>query len=371
MHKCFFLLVLALLPAVGCISRSKPKYTEEELAQIPFAQKEGLPECSGGFVLAVGDETITTDEIITEPLLKYFRPIAQRSDFEPFKEQAKPELEQILATRVSNILLYRKAKKDAGEQVDEALERVAEAEIRKFVAGFDNDYAKAEEALKERRMDWRSFKEFQKKLILSQSYIASQLPEQRPITHSELMNYYNKMKDEFFIRPAMLKFRLIDIEAARLDASDPNQSQRQIAKELANELCERIQAGEDFGELAKHYSHGYRALFGGLWKPVRPESLAEPYDILAAEAERIEPGQITAPIEAGEHIFIMKLEEKQARSVEPLEKVQKEIEAQITLDRRKKDIYELESKLMQQAELGKKSEFIDFCLAKIYQISNQ
>ena len=341
------------------------------MARIPFAQKEGLPACSGGFVLAVGDETITTDEIITEPLLKYFRPIAQRSDFEPFKEQAKPELEQILATQVSNILLYRQAKKDAGEQVDEALERVAEAEIRKFVAGFDNDYAKAEEALKERRMDWRSFKEYQKKLILSQSYIASQFPEQRPITYGEMTDYYHEMKDEFFVRPAMLKFRLIDIEAAKLEVANPNQSRQQFAKELADELLEQIREGEDFGELAKQYSHGHRRLFGGLWKPLQPESLAEPYDILAAEAERIEPGQIAGPIEAGEHIFIMKLEEKRARSVEPFEKVQKEIEAQITLDRRKKVIDELEAKLMQQAELGEKNEFIDFCLEKIYRMSNQ
>ena len=371
MRKCVFLLVLAILPVVSCTSRSKPKFTKEELALIPFAQREGLPECSGGFVLAVGDETITADEVITEPLLEYFRPIAQRSNFEQFKEQARPELEQILATQVSNILLYRQAKTDAGEQVDEALERAAETEVRKFIASFENDSAKAEEVLKEAGMNRRSFKEYQKKLILSQSYIASQLPEQKPITYSELVDYYNKMKGDFFIRPAMLKFRLIDIEAAKLEASDPNQSQRQIAKKLANELYERIQAGEDFGELAKHYSHGYRALFGGLWKPVRPESLAEPYDILAAEAEGIEPGQITAPIEAGEHIFIMKLEGKQARSVEPLEKVQKEIEAQITLDRRKKAIDELEAKLMQQAALGEKDAFIDFCLEKIYKISNQ
>jgi hypothetical protein len=67
----------------------------------------------------------------------------------------------------------------------------------------------------------------------------------------------------------------------------------------------------------------------------------------------------------------MKLEEKRARSIEPFEKVQKEIETQIALNRRKKVIDELEAKLMQQAELGEKNEFIDFCLEKIYQISNQ
>jgi len=85
---------------------------------------------------------------------------------------------------------------------------------------------------------------------------------------------------------------------------------------LAGELLGRIDNGEGFGALAGQYSHGHRRLFGGLWKPVQPESLAEPYDILAAEAEKIEPGRTTGPIEAanGEHIFIMKLEDKQSQN---------------------------------------------------------
>jgi parvulin-like peptidyl-prolyl isomerase len=371
MRKRAFLTMLAVLLTAGCGGSKKPTFTEEELALIPLAQREGLPAWSGGFVLTVGGETITADEIITEPLLKYFRPIAQRSSFEQFKEQARPELEQILATRVSNILLYQQAKQDAGEQVDEALETAAEAEVRRFIASFEGDYAKAEEALKDMPMDWRSFKEHQKKMILVQSYVSSQLPEQGPITYSELVDYYNKMKEQSFATPAKLKFRLIDIEAAKLEVSDPNQSRQQLAKKLANELLGRIRAGEDFVELAKQYSHGHRRLFGGLWKPVQPGSLAEPYDILAAEAERIEPGQIAGPIEAGEHIFIMKLEEKQAGSIEPLEKVQKQVEAQIMLERRKQALDAFGAKLMQQAALGNQAEFVDFCLEKIYQMSNR
>jgi parvulin-like peptidyl-prolyl isomerase len=361
--------VLILLLS-GCASRDKPKYTKEQLAQIPLAQREGLPAASGGLVLAVGGQTITSDEIIT-PLTDFFRPIAQRSNLEQFKAQARPQVEKLLETKISNILLYNLAKKDAGENVEEALEKAVEAETKNFIARFGGDYAKAEEVLKQDGMDWASFREYQRKMILSQSYISSQMPDDKPVTYSELLVRYNDMKEEFFAIPPMLKFRIIDIQPNRLKTADPNQSRRQQAKDLADELVGRLRAGEDFAELAKQYSHGHRAVFGGSWKPVQPQSLAEPYDILAAAAEKIEPSQITGPIEAGEHIFIMKLEEKRLKSFKPLEEVQNQVEAQILLDRRRNAVEELNTKLMQQAASGEKDEFVDFCLKKIYLISNQ
>ena len=375
-----FLLLLVLLLTAGCMRTQKQAFTDEQLEQIPFAQRTHLPEATGGFALAVGGETITADEIITEPLLEYFRPIAQTISFEQFNEQARPELEQILVTRVSNILLYQQAKRGMGVDIEDALEKAAEAEVKRFVVRFEGDYAEAEQALKKMGMDWRSFREYQKKMILSQDYIRQQLPEHRPITYSELVNCYNELKGEFFAIPAMITFRLIDIQIPKLEATDPNRSQLEQARELANELIERLQKGEDFGELAKQYSHGHRASFGGLWKSVRPGALAKPYDILAAEAEKIKPAQIAGPIEAGEshpsegrgeHIFIMKLEEKRPKSFEPLENVQKEVEAKIVFDRQKKAVDEFSAKLVQQAALNERGKFIDFCLGKIYRMCRQ
>ena len=92
------------------------------------------------------------------------------------------------------------------------------------------------------------------------------------------------------------------------------QEQRRIkhlfaeTKEQADWLYELLEQGEDFDELARQYSHGSFREFGGLWQSVQPDSLAAPYDLLAAEAENIEPGQITDLIVTAEHVFIMKLE---------------------------------------------------------------
>ena len=370
MRKCVFLPALVLLLTGGCAGSGKPAFTKAELEHIPFAQKAGLPEPSGGFVLAVGGETLTSDETIA-PLIEYFRPTAQRSNLEQFKEQARHRLQQILTTRVSNILLFQQAKRDAGADIDQALEKAADAEIRKFIAGFEGDYARAQQELKKMGHDWASFKLYQKKMILSQSYIASKLPEEGPVAYSELIDCYNKMKDEFFVVPARIKFRLIDIQPARLEVTDPNQTQQQPAEDLANELIRRIQTGEDFGELALKYSHGHRREFGGLWKPVQPDSLAKPYDILVSEADRIEPGQVAGPIEAGGHIFIMKLKEKRQKSFQPFEKVQSRLRAKIIFDHHRQAIDQLNVSFARQSALQQNSQFVDFCLEEIYRVSNQ
>jgi hypothetical protein len=357
------------LVIAGC-GGEKPKFTKEQLAAMPLPQRTGLPECSGGFVLVVGDESLTADEMVN-PLLEYLGPVAQKNDYPQFERQARGDVEQFVVSKIANILLYQQAKKELGAGLDERLEKLAESEVRKFIVSFGGDYARAEHAIKQDGMDWASFKDYQKKIILSQYYMSTKMPQQRPATYRELLQTYNDMKEEFFTVPAKLEFALIDIEMALLESADPNETAEQIARDLADELIERLRGGEDFGKLAKRYSHGHRASFGGVWEPVQPESLAKPYDILAVEAEKIQPAQIAGPIETGGHIFIMKLIDKQPKTVEPFEKVQKQLEAKIDFDRRKQAFDEFGTRLVQQAQMSNKDEFINFCLRKIYQMSNK
>ena len=359
MRKFAFLTLTALvLFLYGCQAGGKPEKP---------AQKTNPQESSGGLVLAVAGETITSDGIIMAAI-EQLRPTAQSSNFERFKQQAEPQLKEMITARVLNILLYQQAKKNTREGIDQALERPAEAEIRKFIMDFGGDYAKAEQALKQQGMDWASFKEYQKKMILTEYYLASQLPKPAPITYSELLAFYNQMKDEFFVIPAAIKFQLIDIEPAKLQIADPNQDRLEQARELANKLLREAKAGKGFPELAKEHAG---VSFAAHSKPVQPESLR--YEILADEAEKLEPGDIADPIETAqrEHIFIMKLEEKHPKSYQPFEKVQREVKTKIVFDRRKQAYEKILTKFRRQAENELNDEFTEFCLQKIYQMSNE
>jgi len=367
MRKYALSFVSVLLLTAGCTS-NKPRFTKEQLAEMPLAQRTGLPGCSGGMVLAVAGETVTSDEIIN-PLMNHFGQTAQRTSLEQFKEKTREQLRQVVVDKITNILLYQEAKKDAGD-IDEALGKAVQREVRKFLVSFNGNYARAEDELKRMGMNWADFEEYQKKMILSQSYIHQKLPQQKPVTYSEMVDYYNQIKHDSFAIPAILTFRLIDIEPAKLELSDPNKTAHRQAEELAKHLIERLIAGEDFGEVAKKYSHGYRASSGGLWDAVEPKALAEPYDILAAEAEKIKPGEIAGPIDAGDHIFIMKLEDKQAAGTEPFEKVQNQVEAKMIFEQRREALNKLSDRLIEQAAVGNMDAFIDFCIEETYRRSN-
>jgi parvulin-like peptidyl-prolyl isomerase len=367
-----------LLLLGGCDS-NKSRLTDAEVKRHAITQKIELVEAAGGYVLMVGGETLTSDEIIeTRTRLnrlfvspkEYFRPIAQTSELEQFKERAKGQLEEILMAKMSDILLYQHAKRQAGGNIDEALDKAAESEYRKFVLGFGGDQARADEELKRRLMDKKSFKEQIKKDMLIYEYRRSKLPVNRPVTYRELMDCYNRIKDKYFARAAKIRFRLIDIQPDKLEVEDPNEDRWQLGKEMINKLLELIKSGEDFGELAKQYSHGDWREFGGLWRLVKPSSLAEPYDILAVAAEKMEAGEVTGPIVTKQHIFIMKLQEKQIAGYEPFEDVQDSVKEKVLLDRQGEVIDKLNAEIRQEAKLSRTDKFVDICLEKIYRISN-
>ncbi len=378
MRKCVFVSVLMLLLTGGCGGGNNP--TGAELERRALTQKIRLVEASGGFVLMVGGETVTSDEIIESPVelggmfvlpIEYFKPIAQVSELEQFKEQARGPIKEIITDKISNILLYQQAKRQAGKNIEEALEKQVDKASREFVMSFGGDQIKADEELEQRGLDWKSFREYRKRLILTQWYLSSKLSNKRPVTYRELMDCYNEIKDEYFARSAVIQFRLIDIQPARMEMADPNEDRDELAKKLAYELLARLQSGEDFSELVKQYSHGPMQVFGGLWQPMQPESLASPYDMLAAEAENIEAGQIASLVITAEHVFIMKLEEKQSAGYEPFKKVQMQVRDKIIRDRWNKAADGVNAELLQQVELSKTGEFIDFCLEKIYKMRDQ
>lgn len=381
MYKYIMVMITMSLLVCGCDTGNQAGLTNAELERIAYAQNIELAEAAGNPVLMIGGEAVTCEEIINSPTelgelfvspVEYFKPIAQLIELEQFKERARDTLKEILTDKISNILLYQHSKRQLGDNVEEALDKAAESELRKLLLQFGGDQAKADQWLENNRLDRKSYKERQKRSILIQWYVGSKLRDDRPITYRELKNRYDKMKDEYFYREAMIQFRLIDIQPAKLGGTDPNE-RWQLAEKAANELLARIKTGEDFAELAKlsEYSHGHMREFGGLWKPVKPDSLAPPYDVLAKAAQKTEPNQVAELIKTPEHIFIMKLEQKQTAGYEPFENVQGYVRQAVLFDRQNELLDKLNTIVQQQADLGQTDEFIDFCLEQIHQICNQ
>jgi len=100
---------------------------------------------------------------------------------------------------------------------------------------------------------------------------------------------------------------------------------------------------------------------------LNPDSIDEPYDIPAKQSAKMEPNQIAGPIKTDEHIFIIKLLEKENEITEPFEKVQPEIKKRILAERRIEAADRISRQIVQQAAITNIDEFVDFCLLKIYE----
>ena len=365
----------ALALIIGCGSENgdrKPDIDEAVLEKVTTSRTETpmLP-VSGGLILSIGDQLITTDEIVSEAIA-VLKSMKQDKNNAEFKQQSQAVMRQVLLDKVIGILLYQEARKNMSDNInDEAVDKYVGQEVQKYISRFGGNYAKALANLKEEEGfdDWKSFTKAKKKQILRDLYVSKKTTEKYPTTYSELLDYYNLIKDEHFAIESSIEFRLIDIDIKRLaSANDVDLAQAKIeAANLVKEINERLGSGEDFAELAKIYSHGDRAEAGGLWKPVHPPSLAEPYDVVEKTAISLKTGEISAPIETGGHIFIVKLESRQSSGYEPFEKVQREVETIMTETQRKKMVDEIFVEMLSKADASNTEEFMSFCLNRIYQ----
>lgn len=366
--------VLLALAGCGDGESKKAALTDEEIQRLTYAPKPVRPD-----TLMVSGETITCENIVSPPseqeasavsFKEKLEELARTTTLAQFMELARPQMRQRLNSRVTNIVLYQRARRELGEKIDETLDGVAEKELRRFVLEHGGNNAQADEALRALGLNRTTFKEYKKKQILAQYSVSSKLPKSSPITYREMMGAYDQMKDAVFVRPGSVQFRLIDIQAARMELTDPNDDPVRAARTLAESLVTRLMAGEDFATLAKAFSHGYRQTSGGLWPARDPESLAEPYTILADITEKIEVGEIAGPIDVPGHAFIMRLEEKRAKGYRPLAEVQEQVEERIKTERRLESLRRLDAEIAAQTTVANTDIFLDDCLERLHRTVN-
>ena len=375
--------IAVLFLLCGC-SPDKNKLTEAEKERIALAQEVELVQAGGGLVLMVEGDALSSDEVLDAAiggygpqadtsLLESLKPLARNTSLDEFKKQARPYVEDILIGKISGILIYQHAKRETEDnaQINAVIDGLVEKEWREYVLRFGGDVAKADAELIAKGTDRKKFKENYRKSFTTQALIASKFPKDEPVTYRQLLDCYDHIKDDMFARRATIVFRLIDIDVLKLGIGESGESPLDRAKSLAVDLMKRIRAGEDFGELAKQYSHGYKKAAGGLWDPVSPDSLARPYDQVAKATETIEVGQIAGPIDAVGRIFIVKLEERNPAGYEPFEQVQRTVDRVLRAERENAIMRDIGMKYMDRASEGKTDEFMNFCMEEIYKRSNE
>ncbi|MEN6384911.1 MAG: peptidylprolyl isomerase [Phycisphaerales bacterium] len=362
-------LSFAMMLIIGCEEAAKaPAVDPKRLdSVIPPKEKPPLPDATGGFVISIDSNPITADEVYEEA-----RPVISQLAKDPndanFATNTVRYIRLVLNRKIYDIKLYERAKEALPEGVDdETIDKIVEEEVQKFIARCGGNYSEVEKLLAKMGTNWNEFYKEQRRTILIQSFVSEELKNDKPIIHSEMLAYYNKLikTDPNYSQKGEVSARLIDIQKYSLyDVNDPNGDLDLKAEKLAAEICEKIKNGEDFNELAKKYSRDYSAYDGGIWTFTPGSVLKEPYDILAKNLDDMKPGQVSEPIKIKQHLFILKLEKHNPTINKTFLEMQHEIEARIWFERRKKIVDEMEEKMMEQIDFEYPRQFLKYCLYK-------
>jgi parvulin-like peptidyl-prolyl isomerase len=357
----------------GCGDKvEQGKYTAEQMKTIPFPNRADLPKPAGGMTLNVESEAITMKDLAI-PLEQQLKPLAEKSNPDAFSQAARPAFREALRSRVTDILLYKEAKKKAPEDIDDPLDKAVESELSRFLASYGNNRALAEHALRTMGYDWKTFRDFQRKLILTQSYLSKEFTDKRPIAHSDMVDYYNQHRDQFCVE-GTVQFRVIDIIPEKLPSElvDPNETPEKASVRLTVEILDKLNAGADFAKLAEQYSQGPLASSGGLWRPITvgAGSLPAPYEILEQKAVMMDPNQVTGPLTAKGHLFILRLENKKETVCKTFEEVQDGIDQQFQFEFRKQQYEKLINQLVARVDVVQMDGFLDQCITDAYAMWN-
>lgn len=135
------------------------------------------------------------------------------------------------------------------------------------------------------------------------------LEEEISVTESEIEKYYNE-NQERFTEPEKIK-------VSRIFLSYPREGEEEVRAQ-AEEILSKINAGEDFSEMAKLHSEDEKAESGGDWGEFEWRSLTpQEQEVI----DQLDTGQVSDTLELEDGVSIIKITLKQPSSIKPLEEV--------------------------------------------------
>ncbi len=166
-------------------------------------------------------------------------------------------------------------------------------------------------------VNYEDFKAQIRDQLLTQEVIRKEVGSRIIVSHEDVVKYYDEHKPDF-VRPAMVVLREIFVSTEGKPAADIP-----ALRKKAETLRERVlQNGEDFGELAKHYSDSATAKQSGELGSFERAQL-DPK--IAEKVFALNRGQMTDVIETKTGFEILQVEERYDAGQQPVDKVEPEI----------------------------------------------
>jgi peptidyl-prolyl cis-trans isomerase SurA len=292
--------------------------------------------CACVLLGTVGAAAQATSRIVEEIVARVNNEIITRGEYERSRVTLKGEIERdcprcttaeieqrlaaaeknLLRDLIDNLLLIQRAK-DLGVNVDTEVVRRLD-QIRQ-----ENNIESMEELEKQVQASGLGYEDFRANIrneLYRQEIMRREVGSRIVIDPAEVRKYYDEHKEQF-VRPEQVYVREIFVST-----EGKPEAEKPALQAKAEGLLARVQAGEDFGELAKRFSDGSTAKTGGelgtFERGQMPASLEE-------AAFKLNRDEVTPVIPIQTGFLVLQVIEHYIAGQQPLEKVENEIMNQL------------------------------------------
>jgi peptidyl-prolyl cis-trans isomerase SurA len=268
--------------------------------------------------LGNGIAAIAESEIITvEELRRELEPIIPRLRLEAKSEadfnQLVSKLSRDVLQNMIDRIIILKAAEEKGLMIPESY---IDQEYDETIArDFGGDRSKFLQYLKQRGETPREYRKEIYRRVAVNAMRQQNRKSQSEISPERIEEFYVKNKIRFYQEEALHLRQIILTPLADEGLAPLRQTSMQVITEL--------EAGANFGDLARKYSQDSMGRRGGDWGWVNRSDLREE---LSSVAFALRPGQHSQPVELNGTIFILYCEAKRDEMIQPVTQVREAIE---------------------------------------------
>ncbi|MGB0744609.1 MAG: peptidylprolyl isomerase [Opitutales bacterium] len=280
--------------------------------QAQRAQDPELLRLGNGIAAVAEGQIITLEELRRElqPIVPRLRVEAKNA--QDFSQRLDKISREVLQNMIDRIIIV-KAAEDKGilipqSYIDQEYDEVIDRD-------FGGDRGRFRQYLRARGETARDFRKSIYERVVVNVMRQENRRSQSEISPERIEEFYVKNKIRFYQSEA-LHLRQIILSPMADEGLVPL---RQTAKQIMSEL----NAGGNFGDIARKYSQDEMSRRGGDWGWIERKDIRKE---LSDAAFKLEPGQYSEPIELKDTIFILYSEDKREEMIQPISQVRDIIE---------------------------------------------
>jgi peptidyl-prolyl cis-trans isomerase SurA len=294
--RCICAGIVLMAPVLACLAQTKAVVIEEVIARV------------NNDAITRGDLERARNELQQEA-----QQDCPKCTPQEINDRVAAEDKNLLRDLLDNSLLVQHGK-DMGVNVEaDVVKRLDDIRIQNNIASMEE----LETQIDKSGVSFEDFKNNIRNQMIQQEVIRHEVGSKLILDHAQVQKYYDDHKSEF-VRPEQVTLREIFVST-----EGKPESEMPALRKKADELLQRVKNGEDFGELAKHFSDGSTAKQGGDLGRFEHGQLAPNIDQAVFALQRL---QMTDVIPTKTGFLVLQVGEHYAAGQQPEEKVDTEIQ---------------------------------------------